>query len=138
MIKQIIVVRKDLMEKMGPGKLSAQVAHASTLSIINKMRGFDQDKVVKSEDSYRLFLDIDNSSDIKEWIEDSYTKIVLTIKSEKELIDLNNKLKGAGIVTALITDNANTVFKEKTITCLGIEPLSSEIIDKYTKRLQLL
>jgi len=138
MIKQIIVVRKDLIDIMGCGKLAAQVAHASSLAIINKMRGFNQSNVIKNNESYRLFLDINKDSDIKKWIEGDYTKIVLYVKTKTDLLKLNEKLIENGIVTALIEDNGNTVFNKKTVTCLGIEPLSSDIIDKYTKRLRLL
>jgi len=138
MIKQIIVVRKDLLEKMNCGKLAAQVAHASTLVLLKKMRGFSQENVTKNNESYRLYLDIDNGSDIKEWIEGDFKKIILTVKNEKELLKLHKKLSDNQIVSELVKDKAYNIFDTETITCLGIEPLKEEIIDTYTKRLQTL
>jgi len=137
-IKQIIVVREDLLEQMDKGKLSAQVAHASMLVIFKKMRGFSQSLVTKNEESYRLILDIKNNSNLKEWIEGDYKKIVVIIKNESKLLELHKKLSENNIVSELVEDLGYTVFEEKTITCLGIEPLNNDIIDPYTKRLRLL
>ena len=144
-VKQIIVVRKDLIgEKegqMGYGKLSAQVAHASISPILEKMRGIPYEMLETSElklNDYRLFIDLKKGDALKEWIEGSFRKIILYVKNEDQLLKLDKKIKEAGFISTVIKDSGFTVFKEPTITCLGIEPLFANQIDPLTKRLRLL
>ena len=62
-VKQVIVVRKDL--KMGAGKLSAQVAHASVSSYIESVK--KDEKVAKA------------------WINSGQKKIVLAVEDEESV-----------------------------------------------------
>jgi peptidyl-tRNA hydrolase len=141
--KQIIVVRKDLInrenEKMTEGKLAAQVAHAAMAPILEKLRGgVKYENITKNENNYRLFIDVENDTPLKDWLEGSFTKIVLYVKSEQKLINLYNKIKEAGFTVCLIRDSGYTIFKEPTITCFGVEPLYPEQIDPLTKKARLL
>jgi len=141
-VKQIIVVRKDLItdEKnpMTPGKLAAQVAHASLAPILEKAYGepFSNRKFDKK--SYTLELKLEEGSPIKEWLEKDFRKIVLYVKSEKKLMDVYDSIKQAGFNVSLITDKGLTIFKEPTVTCFGVEPLPHSVINPFVKKLQLL
>lgn len=132
-VKQVIVLRKDL--KMTKGKMIAQGSHAS-LGVIFAMMG----KVPKpSGDGYDMILSVDDNSDIKEWLENIFTKVCVYVESEEELIDLYNKAVGNKIPACLITDRGLTMFKGvPTKTALAIGPFKSEEIDKITGKLRLL
>lgn len=139
MVKQIIVVRKDIVSKMGPGKLSAQVSHASLAPLLQIMRGgIPYEIVVPSEENLRLFVDLEIGTPLKDWIDGQFRKIILSVKNEEQLLKKYNEIKEAGFVVSLIKDAGYTVFDKPTITCFGIEPLRSQDIDPFTKKLQLL
>lgn len=114
--KQAIIVRKDI--KMGKGKLAAQVAHASLLAA----------EEVRSKDK-----DIYNS-----WINEGQAKIVLKVDSLEELLSLKEEAERLGLVAKLVRDAGLTQLEQGTITCLGIGPARSDVIDKVTGRLKLL
>lgn len=135
-IKQIIVVRKDL--NMSSGKCASQVAHASTKSIIDAMS-----KVIgltNEVEEYNLsFSDSENDKELKEWLNGSFTKIVVYVKSEENLMQLYDKVQKAGLRVSLIIDNGTTEFGGvKTKTCIAIGPHSAERIDPFTKKYPLL
>lgn len=116
MHKQIILVRTDL--KMRKGKIASQVAHASMAAIIT-------DHIV-AEKAY-------------EWLDDSFTKIVLAVNSEEELIGYYEEAKEAEYLCSLIQDNGDTVFNGvKTYTAVAIGPDTSDKIDLITGNLRLL
>jgi len=131
-IKQIIIVRRDLITReenpMTPGKLAVQVAHASMAVILDQM----------TDNTDGRYLDFDNYPHTRDWLDGPFRKIVLYVKSEEALMNKFKELEEAGIKVALIKDAGYTVFEEPTVTCFGIEPLPSLLIDPYTKRLQLL
>jgi len=110
--KQVILVRKDL--KLSKGKMSAQVAHASTEALLRS-----------------------NKDDISTWRAQGMGKIVLHVADEKELFKYKQKAKDAGLVTALITDAGRTQLEPGTTTCLGIGPDEVQKIDKITGNLKL-
>lgn len=126
-VKQVIVVRKDL--NMRKGKLAAQVAHAS-MKIF-----FDRTADVDGGRDYRIS---NVTEEMEEWIEGSFTKIVVGINSEKELMDLYIEAQLVGLPHALIQDAGKTEFKEPTYTCIAIGPAESEKIDRITGNLELL
>jgi PTH2 family peptidyl-tRNA hydrolase len=113
-LKQVIVVRTDL--KMGKGKLAAQVAHASLQAFLN----------CKNEEWKRL------------WLDSGAKKVVLKVKSLKELLEIYQKAKAAGLPVALIIDAGRTQLEPGTITCVGIGPAPSKLIDPITGHLKLL
>jgi len=111
MLKQVIVVRKDL--KLSKGKLAAQVAHAAVSSAeISKFK--------------------------KQWIEEGQKKIVVKCDSLDELLKIYEETKRLSISSALIQDAGLTEVPPGTITCIGIGPDEEEKIDKITKNLKLL
>ena len=75
MIKQVIVIRKDL--KMRRGKEIAQGAHASMAFLSHLVQEAIQDQRVPR-------LDVEQ----KDWIEGKFTKVCLVVNSEEELLAL--------------------------------------------------
>ncbi len=120
--KQVIVMRKDL--KMRRGKEIAQGSHASMAFLTRQLQG-DNDKVKLTEV-------------MREWLESSFTKVCLTVDSEKDLMEMYAQAKSKGLDVHLITDSGRTEFGGiPTKTCLAIGPDYSEKIDEVTRHLKL-
>ena len=125
MVKQVIVIRKDL--KMRRGKEIAQGAHASMAFLSYLV----QDALIRN--SIPLL-----TAEQIEWVKGRFTKICLQVNSEEELLDIKKKAEEAGLVVHLITDAGLTEFDGvPTNTCLAIGPHDSEKIDKVTGHLNL-
>lgn len=132
MVKQIIVMRKDL--NMRKGKIAAQAGHAVLSVIFKKLNMLDQ--FFWSIEQDRIVFEGDEVLD--DWFTNSYTKICLYVNSEQELLDLKEKADSLGFVTSLIKDNGTTEFNGvPTYTCIAFEPLPAEKIDILTKDLPL-
>jgi PTH2 family peptidyl-tRNA hydrolase len=122
MVKQVIVMRKDL--KMRRGKEIAQGAHASIKFLVDRP--------------------IERSVAEHHWFETCGQKTVCCyVNSEQELMDVFNKAKTAKVQVYLQTDAGKTEFKNDkgepvpTVTCLAIGPEYSELVDKITGDLKL-
>lgn len=119
--KQVIVMRKDL--NMRKGKMVAQGAHASLKAILD---------VSKSEQK-------NSKGAFEDWIEGRFTKVCLSVNSEKEMLELYQKAKDKGLISSLITDAGLTEFSGvPTKTCIAIGPNWSDEIDQITGHLSLL
>jgi len=135
--KQIILVRKDI--KLPKGKLGSQTAHAS-LGVVKKLilagnlDPFYYDKILPHpEDIYGWKRDY-----IGQWWLGSWTKVCLGLGSIDELDPLLDKCVEANLIYDIVTDNGLTVYNgTPTITCIGIEPSSSEILDPIFGHLKL-
>jgi len=123
MIKQVLVVRKDL--NMRKGKMCAQCAHASLGSVTQYI---GTDFIFRPPEIMR------------EWLYDGpFTKIVVGCKDEEELIQLTKKCDELNIINCLIRDAGRTEFHgEPTYTVLAVGPGRSEDIDQVTGHLSLL
>jgi PTH2 family peptidyl-tRNA hydrolase len=121
LVKQVIVIRKDL--KIRCGKWCAQVAHAS-MSFLTKNR-----------DQY----DSINPTAIQvEWMNDHFTKICLQVDSLEDLQQVANNAELAEIECHVITDKGATEFYGvPTVTCLALGPDYSDKIDAITGNLKL-
>lgn len=115
MVKQVIVVRKDL--RLGRGKMAAHAAHAS-LAAYRKVK--------------RLHPHV-----AEEWESWGEKKVVVGIDGERAILELFEKVKKK-IPCELIRDAGLTQIAPGTITALGIGPWKDEEIDKFTKQLKLL
>lgn len=114
-MKQVIVMRKDL--NMRKGKMVAQGAHASMSAVIQHL----------------------NHEYVKAWLDGSFTKIVVGVDSEEEMLSLAEKANSQGLITAIITDNGATEFNGvKTKTCLAIGPAPYEMFVDLTSGYKLL
>ena len=111
-MKQVILVRADL--KLPKGKMSVQVAHASSSALIKS-----------------------HKDDIKKWQNEGMKKVVLKVKDLDELLKYKEDADDLGLVTALISDAGKTVVEPGTVTCLGIGPDKEEKIDKDSGKLKM-
>lgn len=112
MLKQVILVRQDL--KLPKGKLSVQVAHASTAALLKS-----------------------HKDDLSKWQNTGMKKIVLKVEGIDELLKYKMMAEDAHLVVALIEDAGKTVVEPGTVTCLGIGPDQEEKIDRITGKLKM-
>jgi PTH2 family peptidyl-tRNA hydrolase len=147
--KQVIVVRRDLIKGQNAvrrGKMMAQVAHASVASLL-KLFTFEKITTLPGgilepgQEYNRIYTQFGVDTVLSDWLLGKFTKIVVSVPGEEELLDLYQKLCNSDnlIPYALITDSGLTEFNGiPTNTCLGIGPYISEVVDKYTINLPLL
>lgn len=114
--KQIIVMRADL--EMDAGKVGAQSAHASFAFVSRQF---------SPEFKYHLV----KFSDVEmDWFNNSFTKIVVWVYSEEELMEIYDKAIFEKVTTHLVEDNGATVFNGvKTKTCVALGPDISQNLD---------
>jgi len=121
---QYIIVRKDLVEKMGIGKTAAQVAHASLGVLL--------------DESHKL---VENDS-INKWLNGIFTKVVIYTKSKISLLNIAEKLDKDGFKIKLIYDSCLTKLEPEengtTLTCIGVIPIDRDKVPDYIKKLRLL
>ena len=147
--KQVIVFRKDLLK--GPnairkGKFGAQCAHASLGALLTLFSVYKQElvrlgtfDVEPGKVQYEYNLTFGKDSILNDWLNGKFTKVVVSVDSDEELVALNKALDETYIPHALITDSGLTEFHGiPTNTCLGIGPYTAEEIDKFTGNLPLL
>lgn len=147
--KQVIVFRKDLLK--GPnairkGKFGAQCAHASLGALLKLFSVYKQELVrfgtIETDPGkiqYKYDLTFGKDSVLDDWLNGKFTKVVVSVDSDEELVALNKALDETYIPHALITDAGLTEFHGiPTNTCLGIGPYVAEEIDKFTGNLPLL
>jgi PTH2 family peptidyl-tRNA hydrolase len=137
-VKQVIVIRKDL--HMRKGKIAAQAAHAAMKVVLDRMlvHEYAQDSTVW-EGCYVWQLTVFESEPLYRWLKGAFTKVVVSVDSEVDLLKIQYEAKEAGLLTALIEDAGKTEFHGvKTTTALAIGPDWSSKIDPITGNLKLL
>lgn len=112
-MKQVIVIDESLV--LPTGKLAAQVAHAAVAAFL-EAAGPAQEA----------------------WLKEGMPKIVVAVRSETELLSLEEQALQAGVPAAVIRDAGRTVIVPGTVTCLGLGPATAAEIDKITGALPLL
>ena len=115
-VKQVIVVRKDL--RMGIGKLASQVGHAAVLGV-ERCRKYN-----------KLWL--------RNWFNEGQPKIVVKVNSFEELLKVQTDAEKLMMPLVIVQDRGLTQIPTGTVTCIGIGPAPSDIIDKVTSKLKLL
>lgn len=139
--KQVIVFRKDILKGehgIRKGKFAAQCCHASLGSLL---KFFVKYQCVYSGDQYTTKYEVEFGPDciLDCWLNGIFTKIVVGVDNEEQLLELNEKCEELNIPHALITDAGLTEFHGvPTNTCLGIGPWESESLNKLTGHLSLL
>lgn len=114
-MKQMIILRKDL--GMRKGKMIAQGAHASMKATL---------------------LNLEHPS-VKEWLAGPFRKIAVGVDSEKELFEVFNAAKQAGLIAELITDAGFTEFHGvPTNTAIAVGPATDAELEPITGHLKLL
>ena len=111
-LKQVIVVNEAL--QLPTGKLAAQVAHAALAAYLNA-----------SPEARR------------QWLADGMTKIVLKCEDENTLLKLHAEATKLTLPVALVRDAGHTVVPTGTMTCVGIGPGDTALIDSITGGLRL-
>jgi PTH2 family peptidyl-tRNA hydrolase len=114
--KQVIIVRRDL--KMGTGKLAAQVAHAAVM-------GGERVRALRKEW-------------FNSWFRAGQAKVVVKVNSIEELMNVKMRAQEMNLPVVQVQDSGLTQIPSGTITCIGIGPAPSELIDKVTFELKLL
>jgi PTH2 family peptidyl-tRNA hydrolase len=113
--KQILIWRNDL--KVRKGKFAAQLAHASLKATLDNLE----------------------HPNVKQWLNEAFTKIVVRVENEEELFEVLNNAKAAGLISALITDSGLTEFNGvSTNTCIAVGPATQEELEPVTGHLKLL
>lgn len=134
--KQVIVIRKDL--NMSAGKLAAQVAHASLAPITNRLKRNAENPGGKMIITYDMtFIGERNDQALDDWLNNRFTKVIVYVKSEAALLNIQKKANEKGLPNALIKDAGFTEFNEPTHTCLGIGPCYPADFDGVTSKLRL-
>ena len=130
MVKQVIVMRKDL--KMRRGKEIAQAAHASLKIFFDRMsRMFPN---AKGHGGYKISM----TPSMEEWKDGHFTKICVYVNSDEELLEIVKQAEEAGLPVALITDRGLTEFNGvHTNTCCAIGPDYADKINEITGNLPL-
>ncbi len=133
MIKQVIVIRKDL--KMRRGKEIAQGGHASMKFLAQKIRDVQNNRVTSmAGEHFPIFL----SAPEEAWLLGKFAKICVRVDTEEELLAIHQKALDAGLVSCLVTDSGKTEFDGvPTNTCIAIGPDEAEKIDVITGNLKL-
>ena len=114
--KQVLVFRMDL--QMSKGKIAAQAGHAAVSAA--------QDAFVHHKKWWEA------------WLYEGQKKVAVKVPSEKELGELEEAADELGLPHALIIDRGLTEIPEGSVTCLGIGPAPSAMIDRLTGKLKLL
>jgi peptidyl-tRNA hydrolase len=108
--KMYCVFAKESVKKMNGvrGKMCTQAGHAYLQTFLESSKSFPEltDAYINSDHAY---------------------KITLVVDTVDELHVLRDAYRGV-CATKLITDKGFTVFKEPTTTCLGIGPVSEDLI----------
>lgn len=134
MYKQLIIARKDL--NMSPGKLAAQVSHASIAFLLEKIL-WGSKEVVRERDGIMYHMDTDLFHD---WITGAETKVVCRAKNKDDLLRAVEAAKELGMEEYkdyfLIYDACRTELEkespEGTLTCIGFRPMEAEEIEEIS------
>lgn len=152
--KQVIVVRKLYPDGKGgtrqirSGKIASQAAHASMMWLSNricKAASPPLESIVGKMSAYpgvqytSRFENLGFTTEERDWLTGKFTKIVLGIDTEEELLALHQRALDAGLTSCIVVDSGLTEFDgEPTHTAVAIGPHSSHCIDELTKGLSLL
>lgn len=134
MIKQVIVIRRDL--GMRRGKEISQGSHASIAWLSNRLRKLDLEDSFLEGEEHRLVL---LSKDELEWLDGYFTKVTLQVQTVEEIERIETAAIAAGIRNVhKITDCGHTEFNGvPTVTCIALGPDLAEKIDAVTGNLKL-
>ena len=155
-MKQLIIARKDL--GMSPGKLAAQVSHASMAFLTSKLRNpkyiqpitrgmiATWNEIIGYEHDY-----VFDKDTYEQWICGAFTKVVCEAKNRNQLLKVCDVATELGLVEGVdyfiikdkcLTELTPEEFDEegvgRTITCIGFKPLSDNIARQLSKKYQLL
>lgn len=136
-VKQVIVIRKDL--NMRKGKIAAQAAHASMKAILG-LCSFKETCIVLDKNNVATKLSKSIADDMFKWLNEEFTKVVVSVNSEKEMLDIYHLiLHTSDVPVSLIMDAGKTEFNGvPTYTCIAVGPAEASKVDAFTGNLKLL
>lgn len=137
-VKQVIIIRKDL--KMRKGKMCAQAAHAAMKVLLDRMKidEFAKESTIW-EGCHVWHMTVFEREPMHRWLKGLFTKIVVSVDSEEELLKIKEKAEDEGILCALIADAGKTEFHgERTTTALAVGPEWASKLEEITGHLKLL
>ncbi len=114
--KQALVVRLDLA--MGRGKIAVQCSHAA----------------VSAAEEAR----IQSPSWWKGWLNEGQCKVALKVRELEAISELERRARAKGLPVFVVRDRGLTQVEPGTVTCVGIGPAPSEMLDALTGDLPLL
>jgi PTH2 family peptidyl-tRNA hydrolase len=123
---------------MRKGKIGAQVAHAA-MAFITKQMVVDytiaRPAIFMPYETHKVKISLVE----QEWLDNYYTKIVVGINSEEELLELLKKAHLQNISCYPVYDCGKTEFHgASTLTCMSFGPDEEEKLDPLTGHLPLL
>lgn len=152
-MRQLIIARKDL--QMSPGKLAAQVAHASIAFITSQLRdkqnvtecAYGEDDVVIL--GYNVELHFDKET-YENWICGIFTKTICEAKNRNQLMKAVTIANELGLtegedyflikdccLTELTPEEVDENDVGRVLTCIGFKPLPDDVAHKISKKFQL-
>ena len=144
--KQVLVLRhkypdeKGGLRKLRTGKYVAQGAHSCMKVFFDRKLTLDnvwEPALRKALDLIQRLLGpcliIPLTPEMDEWVNGTFAKVVLSVKTEEDLMTVYQQALDAGLPVALIEDIGNTEFHGVTTkTAVAIGPARAEDIDKIT------
>ena len=115
-----MVIVANMAASMSIGRLSAQIAHAAVLALL---------QIGTWEDN---FFRIEAPYDLQYWMKESFTKVVVKAWGEDALLALERQAKAANIKTALMVED------DGQITALALGPAPMSTLAPLTKDLILM
>jgi len=150
-MRQLIIARKDL--NMSPGKLAAQVSHASMAFLSHMIREGGLQKRVSLDteemERYEIVITMDPAV-YDDWFCGIFTKTICEAKNRNQLMKAVSLAEEMGLAENqdffLIKDNCLTelVPEEigedgvgRTLTCIGFRPLPDDMAHAISRKFQL-
>ena len=150
-MRQLIIARKDL--NMSPGKLAAQVSHASMAFLSNMIRhgGIHEVLSMDTAETDHYVITMQMRPDIyNDWLCDIFTKTICEAKNRNQLMKAVTLAEEQGLKEGvdffLIKDNCLTELEPeevdengvgRTLTCIGFRPLPDDIAHQISRKFQL-
>ena len=150
-MRQLIIARKDL--QMSPGKLAAQVSHASMAFLSNLIRNSSEDRLVSLEtgETGTYNIQIEMRADVyDDWLCGIFTKTICEARNRNHLMKAVTAAEELGLNEGtdffLIKDHCLTELEPeevdengvgRTLTCIGFRPLPDEMAHAISRKYQL-
>lgn len=150
-LRQLIIARKDL--QMSPGKLAAQVSHASMAFIADRIRhgGLQKEYSVDTGEIEDYQITITMEPEVyDDWFSGIFTKTICEAKNRNQLMKAVSIAEELGLKEGkdffLIKDNCLTELEPeefdengvgRTLTCIGFRPLPDGTAHAISRKFHL-
>lgn len=150
-MRQLIIARKDL--QMPPGKLAAQVSHASMAFIADMLRkgGVDEELSLDTCEVAAYHISVTMQPDVyNDWLHGIFTKTICEAKNRNHLMKTVAIAEELGLqegkdfflikdscLTELEPEEYDEIGTGRTLTCIGFRPLPDSIAHLISKKYQL-